>query len=96
MKDSEVIEEHTAYGFDISILRLFTSNKLSIGASAAFWRQSELFVEDPYREKPKNGFMFTIDTRYEISKIPICYVMLDIRVKALYQGNTLIKHSLQT
>ncbi|WP_375603892.1 hypothetical protein NOX90_05770 [Wolbachia endosymbiont of Anurida maritima] len=21
-----------------------------------------------YREKPKNGFMFTIDTRYEISK----------------------------
>uniref|UniRef100_A0A3B0IXS8 Uncharacterized protein n=1 Tax=Wolbachia endosymbiont of Aleurodicus floccissimus TaxID=2152762 RepID=A0A3B0IXS8_9RICK len=25
-------------------------------------------MEDPYREKPKNGFMFTIDTRYEISE----------------------------
>jgi hypothetical protein len=68
LKEGEIIEKHMTYSFDISVFKLFDFDKLNIGATAVFWRQPELFMKDPYREKPKNGFMFTINSSYKASK----------------------------
>ncbi|WCR54037.1 MAG: hypothetical protein PG981_001059 [Wolbachia endosymbiont of Ctenocephalides orientis wCori] len=67
LEKDEIVEQHMTYSFGISVFKLLNFDKLNIGANALFWRQPELFVKDPYRAKPKNGFMLMLNASYKTS-----------------------------
>lgn len=64
---NETIQNQKTYSIYVSVLKLFEIGHLAIGMDSVFWRQPELFVEDPYRAQSKNGYMFMINGSYKAS-----------------------------
>ncbi|MDC0865279.1 hypothetical protein OAP56_04965, partial [Rickettsiaceae bacterium] len=87
----ESVKNYTTYSADISIFKLFEVGKLKIGLDAAFWSQPELFVEDPYRAKPKNGYMAVLNGLYKVTNSMSLIARAGYKTKGFVPGQFLEK-----
>jgi len=91
LKNAESVKNYTTYSADISIFKLFEVGELKIGLDAAFWSQPELFVEDPYRAKPKNGYMAVLNGSYKVTNSMSLIARAGYKTKGFVPGQFLEK-----
>jgi len=85
------LKNYTTYSADISIFKLFEVGNLKIGLDAAFWSQPELFVQDPYRAKPKNGYMAILNGSYKFKENMSFIARAGYKTKGFVPGHFLDK-----
>lgn len=88
------IKQYSTYSFDISVVKIFEVDQFIFGADAAFWSQPELFVLDPYRAKPKNGWFAMLNTSYNLSEDYKLIARTGYKTKGFVPGQHIAKTAL--
>lgn len=67
LKADEKINNESSYSVDLSIYKLFELAKVNVGLDVVYWKQPELFVDNPFKAKSKTGFLFVVKGRYALN-----------------------------